>query len=49
MLVIIIPNCLNVDKAMIFFISHSDVALSPAMNIVHTAINKMIELKYGRE
>ena len=48
-LVIIIPSCLSVDRAMIFFISHSDVALSPAINIVQTAINRMIELKYGSE
>lgn len=48
-LVIIIPSCLSVDRAMIFFISHSDVALSPAINIVHTAINRIIELKYGSE
>lgn len=48
-LVIIIPSWLNVDRAIIFFMSHSDVALRPAINIVHTAINKMIELKYGSE
>jgi hypothetical protein len=37
--VIIIPSCLSVDKAIIFFISHSVVALSPAMVVVVTAIN----------
>jgi hypothetical protein len=47
-LVIIIPSCLSVDRAIIFFMSHSDVALKPAINIVQTAINRMIELKYGR-
>jgi hypothetical protein len=28
--------------------SHSDVALRPAINIVETAIKRIIELKYGR-
>lgn len=41
-LVIIMPSCLRVDSAIIFFISHSVVALSPAINIVHTAIVKII-------
>lgn len=40
-LVIIIPNWLRVDKAIIFFASHSVVALSPAINIVETAITKI--------
>lgn len=44
-LVIIMPNWLKVDRAMIFFMSHSVVALSPAINIVETAINRIIELK----
>jgi hypothetical protein len=48
-LVIIIPNWLRVDKAIIFFMSHSFAALNPAINIVDTAINNMIELKYGNE
>jgi hypothetical protein len=37
-LVIIIPSCLRVDRAIIFFMSHSVVALNPAINIVQTAI-----------
>ena len=32
--IIISPNCLNVDKAIIFFISISPIALTPAINIV---------------
>lgn len=48
-LVIIIPSWLKVDRAMIFFISHSEIALKPAIVIVHTAINKMIILKYWDE
>jgi len=45
MLVIIIPNWLSVDKAIIFFMSHSDVALRPAINIVVTATSKINRLK----
>jgi hypothetical protein len=48
-LVIIIPSWLNVDRAIIFFISHSEVALNPAINMVDTAINRIVELKYGSE
>lgn len=44
-LVIIIPSCLRVDKAIIFFMSHSVVALIPAMIIVDTATNKINLLK----
>jgi len=44
-LVIIIPNWLKVERAMIFFISHSEVALKPAISIVDTAINRIIVLK----
>lgn len=33
-LIIIKPNCLRVDRAIIFFMSHSVSALRPAMNIV---------------
>jgi len=44
-LVIIIPSWLKVDRAIIFFISHSVVALNPAINMVETAINKIIVLK----
>lgn len=43
--VIIIPSCLSVDSAIIFFMSHSVVALIPAISIVHTAINRMVKLK----
>lgn len=46
-LVIIMPSWLKVDRAIIFFMSHSVVALRPAINIVDTAMNKIIELKYG--
>lgn len=35
--VIIMPSCLSVDRAMIFFISHSVIALNPAMVVVNTA------------
>jgi hypothetical protein len=44
-LVIIIPSCLRVDNAIIFFISHSVVALIPAIIIVDTATNKIRLLK----
>ena len=37
---IIIPNCLRVERAIIFFMSHSVVALSPAIIVVDTAVNK---------
>jgi hypothetical protein len=40
MAAIIIPNCLRVDKAIIFFISHSDVALNPAIRVVEAAVNR---------
>lgn len=33
-LIIIRPSWLKVDRAIIFFISHSEIALNPAMNIV---------------
>lgn len=36
---IIMPSCLRVDRAMIFFISHSVVALKPAIKVVETAVN----------
>jgi hypothetical protein len=45
-LVIIIPSCLKVDKAIIFFMSHSVVALNPAINMVVTATKSMEKLKY---
>ena len=48
-LVIIIPSWLSVDKAIIFFMSHSVVALIPAIVIVDTATNNIILLKIGSE
>lgn len=44
---IIIPSWLSVDSAIIFFMSHSVVALNPAISIVEVAINKRPELKNG--
>lgn len=38
-LVIIMPSCLRVERAMIFFISHSVAALIPAISMVDTATN----------
>lgn len=38
-LIIISPSCLSVDSAIIFFISHSVIALRPAINIVVVPIN----------
>lgn len=48
-LVIIIPNWLRVDRAMIFFISCSVVALRPAISIVDTAMNSRILLNSGNK
>jgi hypothetical protein len=45
-LVIIIPNCLNVDRAIIFFMSHSDRALIPAINIVVVEIRSSMQLNH---
>lgn len=42
--VIIIPSWLSVDKAIIFFISHSVMALSPAIVVVVTATSNSIWL-----
>ena len=44
-LVIIIPSCLSVDRAIIFFMSHSVIAENLAINIVEIPINRMILLK----
>ena len=41
---IIIPNCLSVDKAIIFFISISPIAVKPAIIIVIIPINNKIYL-----
>lgn len=46
-LIIIRPSCLRVDRAMIFFMSHSVVALRPAINIVVVPIIKISELNKG--
>lgn len=46
---IIIPSCLRVDKAIIFFISHSVEALIPAISIVDTAINRRMKLNLGKD
>lgn len=48
-LVIIIPSCLSVDRAIIFFASHSVVALIPAINIVETATAKINVLNITSE
>ena len=45
-LVIIIPSWLKVDNAIIFFMSHSVVALNPAISMVETATRSMNKLKY---
>ena len=37
------PSCLRVDRAMIFFISHSVVALSPAISVVNVAKMRRVE------
>lgn len=39
-LVTIIPNCLSVDRAIIFFMSHSVIAENLAISIVDTPINR---------
>lgn len=38
--VTIIPSCLRVDSAIIFFISHSVIAENLAISIVETPINR---------
>lgn len=44
---IITPSWLRVDRAMIFFISHSNMADIPAINIVEVAISRRIILELG--
>lgn len=44
MLIIIKPSCLSVDKAMIFFMSHSVVALRPAINMVMVLMIRIVGL-----
>lgn len=46
-LVIITPSWDKVDRAIIFFISHSAMAALPAINIVIVAIIKSVLLKNG--
>lgn len=46
-LIIIRPNCLRVDRAIIFFISHSVIALRPAINIVEVPITRSDLLNRG--
>lgn len=41
------PNCLRVDKAIIFFISISDIAINPAINIVTVAVRSKVLLNMG--
>lgn len=43
-LIIITPNCLNVDSAIIFFKSHSVRATIPAINIVVVEVIRRIVL-----
>lgn len=43
-LVIIIPSCLSVDSAIIFFMSHSVIAENLAISIVETPINRIVLL-----
>jgi hypothetical protein len=45
-LVIIIPNWLSVDRAIIFFMSHSDRALIPAINMVVVEISSRVQLNH---
>lgn len=46
-LAIITPNCLSVDRAMIFFKSHSTRATDPAMNMVSVAVSRRPECRWG--
>lgn len=44
---IITPSCLNVESAIIFFISHSFIATNPAISMVVLAMIRIITLKDG--
>ena len=44
---IMTPNCLRVDKAIIFFISVSLNAMSPLISIVRADLKSKEELKIG--
>lgn len=48
-LIIIKPSCLRVDRAIIFFISHSEIALRPAMNIVEVPMIRRDAVKAGMD
>ena len=48
-LAIITPSCLRVDSAIIFFISDSVIAESPAINIVKEEIKSIDRWKVGVE
>ena len=48
-LVIITPSWLRVERAIIFFISHSVIALIPAIRVVRTAIIRREELKRSED
>lgn len=41
-LLIMTPSCERVERAIIFFISHSEIAAIPAINIVTDAITKSV-------
>ena len=45
-IIIITPNCLKVDKAIIFFISISIIAVIPAITIVNMPIRNKYFLKF---
>lgn len=42
---IITPNWLRVERAMIFFRSHSTIAAIPAIHMVRQALSKIVKLK----
>ena len=44
---IITPSCLRVDRAIIFFMSHSNRADIPAINIVEVATINKIVFEFG--
>lgn len=46
-LIIITPSCLRVESAMIFFMSHSVVALRPAISVVSVAMISREEENLG--
>lgn len=43
------PNWLRVDRAIIFFRSHSNIALIPAISMVRVLIRKTYLLNHWRE